>query len=90
MTFADLVETMIDNVLTPLVALILAGAVVYFLWGVAKYINKAGKEEDRETGKKMMFYGIIALFVMVGVWGLVTILTTTFGITETTAPVPKF
>jgi phosphotransferase system glucose/maltose/N-acetylglucosamine-specific IIC component len=93
MDFAGLVKTMIDNVLTPLVALIIAAAVVYFLWGVVKYINKVGKEEDRETGKKMMIYGVIAIFVMISIWGLVHILAATFQFdtsTPTTPTVPQF
>lgn len=90
MDFAELVKKMIENVLTPLVAVILAGAVVYFLVGVVKYINKAGKEEDRETGKKMIFYGIIAIFVMISIWGLVHILAATFQFDTSTPAVPKF
>ena len=33
-----------------------------------------------------MIYGIIALFVMVSVWGLVNVLSGTFGFTKTEAP----
>lgn len=37
-------------------------------------------EEKRKQGKQYMIWGIIALFVMVSIWGLVAILTNTFGI----------
>ncbi|MBI2100670.1 MAG: hypothetical protein HYT47_01455 [Candidatus Vogelbacteria bacterium] len=62
----------------PLVGLILAAALVYFLWGVFKYIQSAGDETKRKEGVTMMTYGIIALFVMVAVWGLVNVLKKTF------------
>ncbi|MBI2097655.1 MAG: hypothetical protein HYT46_01845 [Candidatus Vogelbacteria bacterium] len=77
-TFKQLVEKIIESVFNPLVGLILAAALVYFLWGVFKYIQSAGDETKRKEGVNMMTYGIIALFVMVAVWGLVNVLKKTF------------
>ena len=42
--------------------------------------------EDKETGKQIMIWGIIALFVMVSVWGLVNVLSNTTGIGGAAAP----
>ena len=64
----------INSILTILdlvVVLILALALVFFLWGVALFILNAGDPEGQSKGKNIMFWGIIALFVMVAVWGLV-------------------
>ena len=90
MDFAGLVTKMIDNVLTPLVAVILGAAVVYFLWGVVKYISKSSSEEERATGRKMMIYGLIALFVMLSIWGLINLLSGTFPFNTSVPAVPKF
>ena len=76
--FSSLVNKFISGVLTPLIYLFVAGGVVYFLAGVLKYMRKASDEKEREEGRKMMLYGIIALFVMVSVWGLVRVLQGTF------------
>ena len=54
-------------------------AVVIFIWGVSNFVLNAGDEEAREKGKQFMIWGIIALFVIVSVWGIVKLLTTTFG-----------
>lgn len=43
-------------------------ALLMFFWGVVKYIRSAG---DKEESKRIMWWGIIALFVMSSVWGLV-------------------
>ncbi|MFA5838391.1 MAG: pilin [Candidatus Paceibacterota bacterium] len=66
------------QLLTPIV---IALALLYFFYGLARYILNAGNEEKKAEGKNIMIYGIIALFVMVSVWGLVSILVTTLGIT---------
>ena len=63
-------------------------ALVGFLWGVAKFILAAEDTSKREEGRNLMLYGIIALFVMISIWGLVTILAGTFGID--TSIVPRF
>lgn len=78
MTFAELVDKVIFSVINPLIVLVSSLALLYFLWGVSKYIIHGGNEEKRAEGYQMMIYGIIALFVMVSVWGLVGVLANTF------------
>lgn len=54
--------------------------VVVFIIGVLKYIAGADEAAKREEGRKFMIYGIVGLFVMVSIWGLVGILQGTFGL----------
>src|SRR3989344_956700 len=67
------------NLATPIVV---ALALLYFFWGLANYILSAGDTEKREEGRNIMIWGVIALFVMVSVWGLVRVIGDTFGIQE--------
>lgn len=62
------------------VPLLFSLAVVLFIWGIIQYFLNAENEEKRKKGKSFMLWGIIALFVMVSMWGLVGILTDTFGV----------
>src|SRR3989344_1644724 len=62
------------------IPLIIGLAVVYFLWGIATYILSSGDEEKKTEGRSKMIYGIVALAVMVSVWGLVRVVQNTFGI----------
>jgi hypothetical protein len=58
-----------------------------FVWGVVKFfIINSDEEAKREQGKQYMIWGIIALAVMLSVWGLVGILETTFGIKTSIFP----
>lgn len=62
------------------VPLLFSLAVVGFIWGVIQYFINAENEEKRKKGKTYMIWGLVALFVMISMWGLVGILTNTFHI----------
>lgn len=73
--FAGLVGIAVGMVKS-LVPLVIALSLLYFSWGLFLLV-KSNNESSREDAIKMMTFGILALFVMVSVWGLVNILTTT-------------
>lgn len=87
--FQGIVNLIIKNILDPVIILLLALALVYFMWGVLLYVNKGSEGGDRTKGIQMMSYGILAIFVMVSVWGLVYILINTFDLNNAKPPVPK-
>ncbi|HEY4476387.1 MAG TPA: hypothetical protein VJB69_00125 [Candidatus Paceibacterota bacterium] len=68
----------IQNILNIVIPIVMTLALLYFFWGLANYILGAGDEEKRASGRGMMIYGIIALFAMAAVWGLVEVLNNTF------------
>ena len=60
--------------------LLISLAVIVFVIGVIKYIAGADDSAKRTEGRNFMIYGLVALFVMVSVWGLVGVLQGTFGL----------
>ena len=54
-------------------------AVIVFIWGVISYVISAD-EESRTKARDKIIYGLIGLVAIVGMWGLVSIITHTFGI----------
>jgi hypothetical protein len=46
------------------------------------YIWNAGDEGKRKEGRGIMIWGVVALFVMVSIWGLVNFIGDAFGIEE--------
>ncbi len=76
--FEQLVTTIIGAIFKPITLLIGGLTVIYFLWGVLKYIQSTDSDEKRKEAITTMTYGIIAIFVMVSMWGLVTVLQNTF------------
>ena len=61
-------------------------AVLFFLYGLMKFILAAGNEDAKDEGKRIMIWGVIALFVMVSVWGLVQLLGQNLGVNVTSSP----
>lgn len=69
----------VGDVVNVLIGIVVALAVLFFLWGLAKFVFHVGGDEGaREEGKKIMLWGVIGLFVMVSVWGLVGFLSDAF------------
>ena len=73
-TFEDLATTVVALISTATAALIVFGLVMYF-WGMTTNILKF--EEDPEKVKAYFFWGLVVLFVMVSIWGIVEILQNT-------------
>jgi hypothetical protein len=69
-----------SGVLAKVPAVLVGLALVFFLWGLAKFILVAGNEKKIAEGKNLMIWGIVAIFVMVSIWGIVNILQGTFGV----------
>ncbi len=80
--------TLLTDLLDMVVPFLLAIAVVLFMWGVLKYIMSGDDDESRKKATSLMIYGIVAIFVMVGLWGLVGVLDGTFGFGGTTPAQP--
>ena len=64
------------NVLT---GVAFALALLVFFWGLAVFIFQTGDESRVSDGKRLMIWGIIALFVATSIWGIVALLQETFG-----------
>jgi multisubunit Na+/H+ antiporter MnhB subunit len=67
----------IQRILNIIIPLLITFAVAVFIYGVITYVM--GKDDGtKEKGRNMMISGIIGLFVIVAMWGLVDVLSNTF------------
>ena len=67
------------NILNPIIAILFSLALVYFIYGVAVYIWNPNNEEARTKGRKSMFWGIIGMFIMTSVFGIMQFLINSIG-----------
>ncbi|MDO8590305.1 MAG: hypothetical protein Q7R69_03500 [bacterium] len=76
--------------LTKTSIIVLAGlSLLVFFWGLVKFIfHVSGDEKAIEEGKRIMKWGLIALFVMVSVWGIIKFMQVQLEIKSTTPPPP--
>ncbi len=85
-TFKQLINDLfINGILKPLIPLLIGLAIVVFFYGIIIFVLSEGGEKKNE-GKQYMFWGVIGIFVMVSVWGLVNLIKETFNFNQT---VPK-
>jgi len=76
----QLVARINAEIINPLLWLIVAAALVYFLWGAAEFIRNAESDDGRSKGKRHMLWGIIGLFLILSVKGILYAVTRTFGV----------
>jgi len=67
-------------IINPLIILLFALALVYFLYGIFEFLSNGENEEKRTTGKKHMVWGIVGLTIMIGVWFILGVILDTFNI----------
>lgn len=73
-----------------LIPMAFAVAIIYFFYGVAKYIGKAGDPKEAAAGKSIMIYGVIAIAVMASLYGIIAYLQASLGVNSgATITVPK-
>ncbi len=83
----------VTQIINPIIMLLAAGAFVYFLWGVVKFIRAAGDDTRRKEAQDGILWGIVGLVVIFGAYGIINVAANTFGLqsiskisTQTSAP----
>ena len=66
--------TIMKSIVPLLVSLAMAG----FVYGIIKFFMNPDNEEKKKNGKTFMLWGIISLFVIVSIWGIVGLFSSTF------------
>lgn len=72
--------TAVQGIITTLVPLVIALGLLFFIWGLVQFIFASGDEAAKDEGKRKMIWGVVALFVIVSVWGLVALLNQLTGV----------
>ena len=62
-----------------LIPIVIGASVLLFLFGILRFVF-AASDVDKKKARDFMILGIVALAVMVSVWGLVRFLQSTFGL----------
>jgi hypothetical protein len=72
------------NIVNPAIEFAFIIAFVIFLWGVFQFIRNAGDKDKRQEGKDHMIWGIVGFLIMFCVFGIITILGNTLGLSGLT------
>lgn len=66
------------NILNYLVPWVIVGSGAIFMYGFIAYIGAGGNEEKLKDGKKRIYFGFFALFIVMSFWGIAYLLKTSF------------
>ena len=79
-TFAELVTGTLLPLLQLMSIVIIALTVLFILWNGVQMIMEADNAQKKADSRSMMMWGVVMLFVMVGMWGIVEIMQRTLGV----------
>lgn len=83
--------TNIQGTLALVLRILMTLAFVVFIWGIVKFIAAAGNPQAVKQAKGIMYYGIIALFIMASMTGIIVFLQAYFGVSgNPNINVPQF
>ena len=72
-----------QHIINPLIALLFALALLIFLWGMFSFLTQRDKDSDAANdGKRHMLWGIIGMFIMFAVFGIMNLIVDTLGADE--------
>ncbi len=77
---AQIMERLNDLIIRPIILLVFAGGFFLFMWGLVTFLWNSKEGEIATDGKQHMLWGIVGMFVMVSVGGILTLILGTFGI----------
>lgn len=70
----------LSGVLDSIIPFIIGLAVFIIIWGIFRYITEAANEEKRAEARQFIVWGTIGVFMMISIWGFVTVLVNTFAV----------
>jgi len=72
-------QQVVAEIFSPIYEFVAAGAVVYFLYGAAKFVHDMNHPEEKNTGKQHLFWGMIGLLIIFSVGGILSLFGDLFG-----------
>lgn len=79
-TLKGIIDSFAEIIGTSVIALLSGAALATFMWGLIQLIGAQGDANKRAEAKRWLVWGIIGMFVLVGLWGIVGFISSTFGI----------
>jgi len=73
----SLIKVINEFILNPIIYFFFGLAVVYLLWGVVEFFLYSDNETKMKQSKSHMFWGLVGMFIMVSVYGIIRIIINT-------------
>src|SRR5438067_8602347 len=65
-------KAIVEEIIRPLIFFLFALALLYFIWGVVRFISglSKGSQDGIKNGRKHLIWGILGLAVMISAFGI--------------------
>ncbi len=83
---ASIIDKIVEIIINPLLVLIFAAGLVVFMWGLLQFMKNVDNEGERSTGKSHMLWGLVGMFIMVAVQGIIGLVVDTLDIRQSQTP----
>ena len=70
----SIVNKVTTEIINPIIEILFGLAIAFFFWGIIEFILNADNEDKRTTGKQHMIWGLVGLFIMAAVAGIIKII----------------
>jgi hypothetical protein len=70
----------VSKIVDQIIPILVAAALAYFIWGVLSFIMAKEDADKKTAARNTIIYGVIGLFAITAVWGLVGVVSSTFDI----------
>ena len=74
----QILKNFVTYLINPAILVIFTAGFFLFTWGLVQYLFALNKGDEHNDGKRHMLWGIIGMFVMASVYGIITLLDNTF------------
>ena len=74
----QLLKNFVSYIINPAILVIFAAGFFLFVLGLVQFIMNLDKGGEHEEGKKHMLWGIVGMFIMASVYGIIALLDNTF------------
>lgn len=82
MTIIPFLNKVNDLILNPVIYLAFGLAVVYFFYGVVRFLSLPVGDKGRDEARSSILWGIVGMVIMFSVYGIIHFVLATFGISQ--------
>lgn len=79
MSGEQILTNIITEVFSPIYQAVVGITILYFLYGVVRYIIDLNNPDSKTTGRSHLFWGLIGLFIVLSVGGILNLLNGSLG-----------
>ena len=74
----QILNNFVTYLINPAILVIFTAGFFLFVWGLVQFIMNLEKGSENQEGKQHMLWGVVGMFVMASVYGLIALLDATF------------